>query len=225
MQPDSDKDQWQQPADRGSAAPYTPVLDDSEEDQTSRTTSGPVITLSPEENTQASPEEDFATEPAETGKGFDDESPLVHWQAQEYIHREKDVIWYVTFAVVVVALMALALFLMKSLTFVILIPVMAAALAVYASRPPRMIDYTLSRQGVHFNDHLYPFGEYKGFSVIHGDDEYSIMLIPIKRFKPGVTIYFPEDKGEAIVDVLAARLPMEESHLDFIDQLIKKLRI
>lgn len=228
MQPDSDKDQWQQPADRGGAAPYTPPVSDdtSSPRPDGMDDTGPVVTLSPDEGGQQpeanpNPTDEFEQE----SSALEDDSPIVHWQAHEYIHRDKNVLWYVIFGVVIVALMALALFLMHSITFVVLIPVMAAALVVYARRPPHMIDYTLSRQGLHVNDALYHFADYKAFSVIHGDDEYSIMLLPIKRFKPGITVYFPEDKGEAIVDVMAARLPMQESHLDFIDQLIKKLHI
>jgi hypothetical protein len=114
---------------------------------------------------------------------------------------------------------------MQSITFAILVPVMAAALIVYSRRPPRVLDYTLSRQGLHVNDRLYSFAEFKGFGVIHDGDEYSIMLIPTKRFKPGVYVYFPEDAGEAIVDMLAARLPMQELHMDLVDRVIRKLRI
>jgi hypothetical protein len=96
---------------------------------------------------------------------------------------------------------------------------------VYVNRPPRVIDYTLSRKGLHINDRLYPFAEFKGFGVIHDGKEYSVLLLPVKRFKPGVSVYFPEAAGEAIVDMLGARLPMQELHLDIVDQIIRKLRI
>ena len=102
---------------------------------------------------------------------------------------------------------------------------MAAALLVYVHRPPRVLDYTLSRQGLHVNDHLYTFSEFKGFGVIHDGQEYSVMLIPIKRFHQGVSVYFPEEAGEAIVDMLGARLPMQQLHLDFVDRILRKLRI
>jgi hypothetical protein len=121
--------------------------------------------------------------------------------------------------------MAIAIFLIKSITFIILVPVMAVALFVYVNRPPRMIDYTLSRKGLHINDRLYSFTEFKGFGVIHDGKEYSVLLLPIKRFVPGVSVYFPEQAGEAIVDILGTRLPMQELRLDFVDRIIRKLRI
>jgi len=153
-----------------------------------------------------------------------DVEPL-RWQATEYIHHEKDALWFIVFAVVVIALMVFSILVIQSVTFTVLIPVMAAALIVYTRRPPRMIDYTLSSQGLHLNDQLYPFSDFKGFGVIRDGREYSIMLLPTKRFKLGVSIYFPEEAGEAIVDALGARLPMQEMHLDAFDRIIHKLRI
>ena len=176
----------------------------------------PVVTLVSE----ASPAPLVSNEmPSQT-----EEEP-VRWRASEYIQHDKNPLWFIVFAIVIVGLMAVAIFVIKSITFAILIPVMAAALLVYSYRPPRMLDYTLSRQGLYINDHLYSFTEFKGFGVIHDGKEFSVMLVPTKRFKPGVSVYFPEEAGEAIVDMLGARLPMQELHLDIVDRIIHKLRI
>ena len=154
------------------------------------------------------------------------EDEAVRWQAAEYVQRDKDRIWYVWFAVITIVFILIAIFLIKSLTFAVLIPVMAAALfVVNVMRPPNVYDYTLSRQGLHINDRLYSFADFKEFGLVKDDDQHSIMLVPRKRLKPGVTVYFPEEAGEAIVDMLAARLPMHEVTLDPIDRLIRFLRI
>ncbi len=183
---------------------------------------GPVVTLSAEE--------DQAVEtvyPAD-GKNAsiqDTDIEPIRWQATEYIHREKDQVWFIIFFLVTVGLIAVAIFIIKSPTFAILVPVMAAALFIYTRRPPRMLDYTLSRHGLHINDQLFSFGEFKSFALMHGMEQYSIMLIPTKRFKPAITINFPEEAGEAIVDTLAARLPMREVQPDMVDRIIKKLHL
>lgn len=149
----------------------------------------------------------------------------VHWQAVEYIQREKTILWYIILAIVTAALMLIAILWMQSWSFAVLVPVMSVALIVYARRPPHEVSYTLSRQGLHVGDILYPYTDFKSFTLISGDDQHQIMLVPIKRFKPGVSVYFPEEVGERIVDMLAARLPMREQHLDAVDRLIRKLRI
>lgn len=223
MQPDRTPQQWRQPDEQPAQSPYVVASSDAPR--------GPVVTLSSEEPPQlwspSSPvEENDGTDGVAGSESIVDPAKApVRWQATEYIHRDKSPLWFVVFAVVCVVLIVLAIFVIQSVTFAILIPIMAVALLVYARRPPRIIDYTLSRQGLHINDHLYPFAEFKSFGVIHGDDEYSVFLVPVKRFKPGVTVYFPEEAGEAIVDMLAARLPMRELHLDVVDRIIRKLRL
>jgi len=211
MQSDHDENGWKQPAAQPSGAPY--VANPVEETPTSK----PIVTMSSETPPPA-------VQPHEPASDEDDGS-AVHWQAHEYIHHDKNAGWFIVFALVVVILIAVAIFFIQSITFAILVPVMAAALLVYTHRPPRLIDYTLSRQGLHVNDQLYPFVDFKSFGVVHDGTNYFIMLIPIKRFRLGVSVYFPEESGEAIVDMLGARLPMEELHLDVVDRLIRKLRI
>jgi hypothetical protein len=216
MQPHDEQPQEQQ---QGQPA-YPPYAEAPE--QANR----PVVTLSPDDQTvqTVSPVDAQSAEPAlkvdKTAQG-----QPIRWQAAEYIHRERDQVWFALFVVVTIVLIIAAVFLIKSITFAILVPVMAAALVVYTHRPPSVLDYTLSRQGLHVNDHLYPFSEFKSFYLVRGDVQYSIMLIPTKRFKPAVSVYFPEEAGEAIIDLLASRLPMQETQLDIVDRLIQKLHL
>jgi len=223
MQPN--RTDWQQPTEQPSQAPY--VAPPVEEPRP------PVVTMSPEApvnmsiddpQTQIAPE-DPTLLAENSNNDLKPQQEPVHWQAHEYIHHEKSPVWFVVFALVVLALMAIAIFLMQAISFAILIPVMAAALVIYSHRPPRVLDYTLSSKGLYINDQLYPFIDFKSFGVVHDGEEYSVMLIPVKRFKLGVSVYFPEEAGEAIVDMLGTRLPMQELHIDVLDRLIRKLRI
>ncbi|MEO5950710.1 MAG: hypothetical protein ABIQ04_04645 [Candidatus Saccharimonadales bacterium] len=152
-------------------------------------------------------------------------SQPVHWQANEYIHHDKSTGWFVVFGLIILGLVLFAIFVLQSITFAFLIPVMGAALFVYTKRPPRVLDYTLSAKGLYINDQLYAFNEFKGFGIIKDGGEYSIMLIPVKRFRLGVSVYFPEEAGEAIVDMLGLRLPIQELSLDIVDRVTRKLRI
>lgn len=150
----------------------------------------------------------------------------VHWSATEYIHEEKNTVWYAIFIVIALAFIAIDILLIKSYTFSALVIVMAIAVVIYSHRPPRMIDYTLSGdQGLYIGEVLYHFSEFKAFGLIKDRDHHSIMLIPNKRFSPGVSVYFPEEVGEEIVDILGARLPMENLKLDMIDVIVRKLRL
>lgn len=154
------------------------------------------------------------------------DNPPVTWTAQEYVHSDRSPLWFVIFVFVVLALIAVDIFLLKSWTFSVLVVVMAVALIIYIRRPPRTLTYALSpAQGLYVGEQLYHFDDFKAFGLIQDGEHYSILMIPRKRFSPGVSVYFPDDAGEQIVDILGKRLPMENLKLDLVDVIVRKLRL
>ena len=154
------------------------------------------------------------------------ENSPIHWSANEYIYREKNHLWFVIFAIVILVFIAGDIFFLKSYTFSALVVVMAISVVVFSRRPPRTIEYALSDDhGLYVGEKLYHFSEFKAFGVLQEEGYNSIILIPIKRFLPGVSVYFPQEVGEKIVDIFGARLPMETAKLDIIDIIVHKLRL
>jgi len=154
------------------------------------------------------------------------DNPPLQWTAHEYIYRQKNGLWFVLFLITTLVFIAFDAFFLKSYTFSVLVVVMAIAVVVYSHRPPRIVNYTLSNaQGLYVGEKLHRFDEFKAFSVLFEEGYTSIILIPVKRFLPSVSVYFPQELGERIVDVFGARLPMEKAKLDFIDILIQKIRL
>lgn len=149
---------------------------------------------------------------------------MVNWEAREYIAREKNTVWYVCFAIVVIGL-SVAAILLKQYTFLALIIVAAIALVMYSARPPRVLHYSLSSKGLSEGNNLYTFNDFKSFGVLSEENHYSIVLIPKKRFATSVVVYFPETSGEEIVDIFGAHLPMEPVKLDVLDKIVRLLRI
>ena len=149
----------------------------------------------------------------------------VEWMAKEYIAPEKNTWWYVGLIAVVIAVIALDVFLLKAWTVSFLIVAIAAVLVVMSVRPSRDIAYRLTRKGLFVGEQFYDFADYKAFGVTHDGKENSIFLIPVKRFRPGLSVYFPVESGEQIVDLVGRRLPMQEIKLDFVDKLVKMLRL
>ena len=155
----------------------------------------------------------------------DDDAALLRWEGTEYVHSTRSVKWYIIFGVVTVAAVVAAIMLLKSITFAILIPVMVIALLVYVRRAPDTLQYILSRKGIHVNDKLFTFDQFKSFGVLSYNSAHSVVLTPRKRFQIGQTLYFPEEVGEQLVDMLAERLPMKEVAPDAIDRLLAKLHL
>ena len=153
------------------------------------------------------------------------EQQPIQWQAPEYMQAHRSPWWFIGFWTVVVLLMVVAVVLIKSWSFAILIPAMAAALTIYSHRPPRQLSYVLSSKGLYINEKLHPMSEFKSFGVLRQESLPSVMLIPVKRFRPGLTVYFPVEAGEQIVDLLGSRIPMQDIQLDFFDKLIHQLHL
>ncbi len=159
-------------------------------------------------------------------QGSSQDTDVVQWQAKEYISPDKSPIWYVALGLVVVGIIALDIFVLKTFfTVSLLAIVIAVVVIVMHVRPARMINYTLDAEGLRVDEQLYPLSDYRAFGVLHDGKENSIHLIPIKRFRPSLQVYFPVESGEMIVDSLGSRLPMEELRLDFVDQIVKFLRL
>lgn len=150
----------------------------------------------------------------------------VNWTAQEYIHLEKGGLWFAIFVAVILAVVVLDIVFLHAYTISLLSLVIGIAIIVYSRRAPRTIHYALSpSQGLYVGERLYHFEEFKAFGMVRDGEHFSIMLLPVKRFAPGVSVYFPEEAGEQIVDVLGKRLPMEDLKLDAIDVVTRWLRL
>ena len=148
----------------------------------------------------------------------------VSWQAEEYIVRDHNTWWYIGLFVIGGGLSVLAVFL-KWWTFLILIILSIITILISAFRPPRKINYSLDKEGLKEGERLHKFEDFKAFGILKEGSNFSAVLIPKKRFGLSVKVYFPEGSGEAIVDALGARLPMEEVKLDFLDKIVNFLRI
>ncbi|MBI3494694.1 hypothetical protein HY004_01780 [Candidatus Saccharibacteria bacterium] len=148
----------------------------------------------------------------------------VSWEASESIDHQHDGTWFAGMLLVVIVLIGISVWL-QLWTFTALIVIMAIALAIYTRRPPRVLRYSLSSNGLHIGEQFRGFDEFKSFGVLQEGNLFSVMLIPTKRFGQSLTIYFGEGEGERIVDILGAYLPMEELELDVMDGLLRRLRL
>lgn len=148
----------------------------------------------------------------------------VTWSALEYIHREKGTAWFTAFGIITVILLAVTIF-FQQWSFALVIVAIVAVIIVSSRRPPRELAYGLSDEGLSIDGKMHPFENFKAFGVIRDGEEYSVMLIPTQRFQPGVTVYFPEEAGEDIVDMLGSRLPMKDLRLDAVDRIVRLLRL
>lgn len=148
----------------------------------------------------------------------------ITWEAEEYIVRERNAWWYVGLFGVGIILSTLAIW-FQQWTFLVLIILSVITIMVSSFRPPRKIQYSMNKEGLTEGGQLHKYNEFKAFGIVKEGAHFSAALIPKKRFGMLVKVYFPESNGEAIVDMLGGRLPMEEVKPDFLDKIVNFLRI
>ena len=148
----------------------------------------------------------------------------ISWEAEEYIVPGRNTWWYVGLFVVGSGLVALSVFL-RWWTFLALIVLSVVTILLSTFRPPRKIKYSLTKTGLKEGNLTHKFDDFRAFGILKEGNHFSAVLIPKKRFALSVKVYFPEGSGEAIVDYLGARLPMEQVKPDLLDKIVNFLRI
>lgn len=148
----------------------------------------------------------------------------VRWQASEFVDHDKDSNWFVLLALAALVICALTYLISRSIFSVFVVGMAVLAFGVTAKQKPRTLQYALLPTGIQIGEKRYKYDEFKSFSVIQEGALWSIMLQPVRRFMPVLTVYFDPNDGEKIFDILATQMPHEEHRLDSVDRFLKRIR-
>ncbi len=149
---------------------------------------------------------------------------VVNWSASEFVAHHKGVVWYLLLAVAAIVLAGLAYLLTRDYVSAGGILFFAVIFGIAASRKPRVLEYQLNNKGLVIGEKFYMYSDFKSFTV--GDEHpfASITFLPLKRFMPPLSIYFPPEEEKQIFDVLSGHLPMEQHRPELVDRLMKQIR-
>lgn len=167
-------------------------------------------------------EDPAAVEAAPQSSGGSEE--VIDWTASEYVSHSKSVVWYFQLAFAATVAAGLAYLLMRDFVVVGTIFVVALIFGVAAGRKPRVLNYGVDRQGITISQKKYPYGLFKSFSIIQEGPIRSIFLMPIKRFNPPLSLYYPPEGEAKIIETIGSHLPQEAREQDAIDRLMHKIR-
>ena len=195
----------------------------------------PVFEATPEPTETGAPQATFSYQSEEAGgvpTGLAPQNPAapsevpdeISWTASEFILHEKSPAWYGMAALAGAVGAALVYWLTKDkiTTFIILLA--AISLAVFAARKPKVQTYTINGTGLHVGPHVYQFENFKSFSINEEDSIATIVLMPLKRFMPMLTVYVAPDVEDGVVSLLSYILPFEQHRQDAVDSLLKRIR-
>lgn len=148
----------------------------------------------------------------------------VSWTASEFIAHHKSTGWYALLALCAGLVAAAVYFLTKDEISTAMVALVSVGLAIFGARKPRVLNFQVDESGVTIGKNFYGYEQFRSFSIIDEDAVNSIYLTPLKRFMPGLTIYYAAKDEQRIIETISTFLPHEERTPDFIDNLMRKIR-
>lgn len=181
-------------------------------------------------NWQFKPEgQSSQTQPQPTDSAAAQQQPAipeeeVSWTASEFVAHEKGLNWYLAMVASVLFFTAVVYLITRDKITASIIILVAIIFGVYAKRQPRTLNYHLEYGGLTIGEKFYDFGQFRSFVMAHEGAFSSISFMPLKRFMPVLTVYYSPDDEQKIVQLLSARLPMENLGKDVIDRFLHRIR-
>jgi hypothetical protein len=149
---------------------------------------------------------------------------LMQWKASEFIDHQKNLAWFLPLILGGGILSGAIFLLTRDILSTVVLLLGILTFGVYARQKPRTLTYSLSGTTISIGEKTYSYDDFRSFSIVQDGALFSVMLQPIKRFLPPLTIYFAPDDGEKIFDTLASHLPHEEREQDPVERLMRKIR-
>lgn len=190
----------------------------------------PAAAQPPEAVSQQQPAMPIVDEPVETPpyaaampETADPEDSFT-WEAHEDVVLSKSGGWYALLIAVSIVISAAAYLLTRDIVSSIAVCIGLVGLIYFALRRPNLQQYAIDSQGIYISKRLYPFANYKGFSVVEERTHITVSLTPLKRFMPPLIVNVDPQTEDGVLDVLRSFLPEEDHKPDAIDSIMRRLR-
>jgi hypothetical protein len=148
----------------------------------------------------------------------------INWSASEFIAHEKNITWYVILLVVTLVAGAIVYYLTNDKISTVVIILAGVIFGIYGARKPRLIDYKINSSGITVQTKLFSYDAFKSFEIVEDSIIPNIVLIPLKRFMPSLSIYLDPNTQEEVVKILSAWLPQDFHQQDLIERFVQRVR-
>jgi hypothetical protein len=144
----------------------------------------------------------------------------VIWEAPEYFHREKNQDWFWGLAIITVTLVVLSIILGNPL-FGIFIAIAGFAVALFAHRPPRIIEVEMGPRGIRLEKNLYHFSELESFWIREEDLHPKVLIKSKRKFMPYIIVPLGDVHHDDVRDYLLYFLKEEPHNEPFMQRVIE----
>jgi hypothetical protein len=186
---------------------------------------------SPPEPTLAAIEEKVAEEKStpvfyqeETDQNQVPRGEVVKWTASEYVDHAKGPAWFALMGIALFIVVGVLYFVTKDILASVLVGLAGITFGVFAGRRPQVLEYSISPGGITIGQRTHTFDDFKSFSLTESGPLPAILLLPLRRFLPPITIFYDPKEEDKIIDALADYLPHEDREPDLVDRLMSRIR-
>jgi hypothetical protein len=135
-------------------------------------------------------------------------APRITWQIEEYTHKEKGPDWFWALGVIAIAGAAIAV-IYHDVLFAIFIVLAAIILGYYAAREPKIIEISISDDGIRIRNYFYSFAKLKGFAIDDNGVRNHLLIESDRLVMPLIAIALPITiDTEALAELLETKIPM-----------------
>lgn len=154
---------------------------------------------------------------------------VLAWEAPEFFHRPKNLVWLVVVWTAGLFLSVLALWYYQASFFGVisaLVPLAGAlALTTQGRLKPELIRIVIDNDGLSIKGQAYTWDELKGFWIVYSADARILYLETVRRLLPIVSIQISKADPQAIRERLLEYLPERtDQNEDFSDRLARLLK-
>lgn len=168
--------------------------------------------------------EQQAGPPTEESQVVDSDEGYIRWSASEFVSHEKSSGWFLALGAIAVLVAAILFLFTREIFSVVVVLVLAVALGVFGTIKPRILDYTITPDGISIGEKFFGYDTFRSFSVIEDGPAPYIQLLPQKRLMAPITIYFNPANGDNIIELLGSFLPFEHKERDLVDKITSRIR-
>lgn len=153
------------------------------------------------------------------------EDVLARWQGPEYEVYSRDRIWYLITTLILIAIIAYMLITdspIAAITF-ILIGIVGY---IHLQKKPRVLDFTISRDGVSAGNEIYEFDQIKSFWIFYEPPHTRILSLHTKgSMVPYVHFPIHQEDPSKIRKALVKSIPEKKQSFTVVDMLERLLHI
>lgn len=145
----------------------------------------------------------------------------ISWSSYEFTHHEKDRQWFLVFWVVAGGVFG-SLLILGNVFGAATMALFAVILYIYALKEPNIIHCEINKEGVIFNDRLFPYSSIASFWALYDPPVKDLIIISKHMIVPKISIPLGDANPVEIREMILANGVLEKEEEESISEMIAR---